>query len=404
MIRVAQIVYDCIPNAGSDPGIGWHSVVCASAEGFEVHAITKASNRRAIEATAPLPGVTWHYIDAPERFGPLKVGRSLGDTIHLSRWLPKARDLCTELAEADKIDLTHFVTFTAHWMPVPLAEVPVPHVFGPVGGGERSPAQLLDRPVDRASAGARNLFQTALTRTPTWNRLLKADRTIVLSASRATTERLRSRGVEVFETWRTGCLPNTLIAQTDAIEPDRNSGTTIVMSGRQLRWKGHDLAINAMPIVLQRHPDASLLILGSGPEHQNLVDEVAAAGLNEHIRFHDQVDRNVERAIIAGADCFLFPSRRDTGSTLVPLVQVMGVPIAAFATGALPEATGGHASLADPAAHESPAHALAFAILGALETDEAALQAARNHAIDRFGEENSRKALRRWYEAALAPR
>ena len=158
MIRVAQIVYDCIPNAGSDPGIGWHSVISASAEGFDVHAITKSANRPAIEAAPELPNVTWHYVDVPGRMAPLKVGRSLGDTVHLARWLPEARKLCMELAEDNEIDLTHFVTFTAHWMPVPLADVPLPHVFGPVGGGERSPAELVGRAIDLASARARYLF------------------------------------------------------------------------------------------------------------------------------------------------------------------------------------------------------------------------------------------------------
>ena len=63
MIRVAQLVYDCTPDAGSDPGIGWHAVVSASGAGMVVHAITKSSNRDAIEAVASPPNVHWHYID-----------------------------------------------------------------------------------------------------------------------------------------------------------------------------------------------------------------------------------------------------------------------------------------------------------------------------------------------------
>ena len=121
MMRVAQLVYDCIPNAGSDPGIGWHSVVSASSAGIAVHAITKASNREAIEAVAPLANVTWHFLDVSENLGPLSTGSSAGDAVHLLRWLREAKALCNALAERGEIDLTHFVTFSAFWAPVPFA-------------------------------------------------------------------------------------------------------------------------------------------------------------------------------------------------------------------------------------------------------------------------------------------
>lgn len=401
MIRAAQIVYDCIPNAGSDPGIGWHSVVSASKAGVEVHAFTKASNQEAIESVDPLPNVKWHFVKAPPLRRPLTRGRSLGDTVDLAQWLKETRPILLGLAENYKIDLTHFVTFTAHWMPVPLASVPLPHVFGPVGGGEKTHPALLDDRIDRLSSRSRDAFQGSLTRTPTWTRLVKSPRTLVVSGSAATTERLRRRGVEVFETFRTGCLPDSLIAQMDEVVPERHGSTTIVMSGRQLRWKGHDIAIDAMPAVLSKIPDCKLLVLGEGPENTNLRRQVAEAGLSNAVVFRGKVNRDKERRLIAGADCFLFPSRRDTGSTLVPLVQVMGVPIAAFATGALPEATGGLAALAAPSTNVPPSQSLAGAIIEAINTPAESLSAARAHAVERFGERNTMQAIRRWYNAAL---
>ena len=172
--------------------------------------------------------------------------------------------------------------------------------------------------------------------------------TVVVSGGRATTKRLEAKGVRVFETAATGCLPDSLIAQLDNIEPIRDEGKTIVASGRQLRWKGHDLAIKAMPTVLAEHPDARLVLLGSGPTHDSLRTLAEEEGVADSVTFLTDIDRIEERRRIAGADCFVFPSRRDTGSTLVPLVQVLGVPIAAFETGALPDSTGGFAQLAQP--------------------------------------------------------
>lgn len=402
VIRVAQLVYDCIPGAGSDPGIGWHSVVSASKAGIAVHALTKASNRDAIESVPTPANVTWHFIDVPEAIGPLETGRTVGDTAHLARWLTEARDLCTVLAEKGEIDLTHFVTFSAFWMPVPFADIPVPHVFGPVGGGERIPRSLEGNLNDRLSANLRSAVQTSFTKAPAWQRLIHAPDTVVVSAGRATTERLVGLGATVFETGATGVLTNELIADLDAIEPLHTGAKTLVMSGRQLRWKGHDLAIQAMSNVLKSHPDARLDVLGTGPQHEQLKELVAELGLGHAITFHTNIGRIEERRRIAGAACFIFPSRRDTGSTLVPVVQVLQVPIAAFATGAIPASTGGFASLADPVAHSSPADSLSKAIIAALDYPADQLLKGRAHAIDRHGEATASAALRRWYEEALS--
>ena len=402
MIRVAQLVYDCTPDAGSDPGIGWHAVVSASGAGMVVHAITKSSNRDAIEAVASPPNVHWHYIDVPEEIGPFSTGTSKGDAVHLLRWLSEARKLCASLAEMGEIDLTHFVTFSAYWAPVPFADLPIPHVFGPVGGGERVAPELESTRMDRISASARSTVQNSFTRSSTWRKLMSQPDTVVIAASRATAHRLETLGARVFETGATGCLTDSLIAKLDAIEPITEAGTTLIASGRQLRWKGHDLAIKAMPTVLAQHEDATLELLGSGPAHEDLRALVNELGISKNVIFRRGIDRIEERRRIAGADCFVFPSRRDTGSTLIPLVQVLGVPIAAFDTGALPDSTGGFAQLADPRKRPSPSTTLGTKMLDALQSTSELLDQARHHAIKRHGEAAAQASLTRWYEHALS--
>ncbi len=401
MVRVAQLVYDCIPNAGSDPGIGWHAVVSASQAGIEVHALTKASNREAIAAHPPLNNVTWHYIDVPESAGPISTGNTTGDVVHLWRWLKDARDLCERFAEQDVVDLVHFVTFSAFWMPVPLANVALPTVFGPVGGGERVPPVLENDQRDKFAAIFRNLVQSTFMKVPTWRSLTSAPDTIVTSASHATTKRLAGQGVTVFETRAPGCLTNEMIDQLSEIEPIRAEHPTLVVSGRQLRWKGHDLAISALPLVLDQEPNARLEVLGNGPRHDALKSLAQELGVTASVVFRSGIDRVEERRRIAGADVFVLPSRRDAGSTLLPLVQVLGVPIAALDTGAIPDVTGGFAYIGDPSS--APPHAaLASAICQALDASPDVHGPARAFAIQRFGETSAGEALHRWYAAALA--
>lgn len=403
MYRVAQIVYQCIPNAGSDPGAGWHAVVSAARSGIEVHALTKESNRAAIEAHDDLENVTWHFIDVPEKLGPLATGSTVGDTLHLARWLRSAKEVCEDLVNTGRIDLTHFVTFSAFWMPVPFADIDAPHVFGPVGGGERVPQPLALTRQDRFAATLREIVQNTVMKAPSWRSLTSAPDTVVISASAATAKRLEAQGVNVIDTRAPACLTDELIDALDAIEPKQFDAPTLVMSGRQLRWKGHDIALRAMPLLLSHDPSICMEVLGSGPCHDDLKALVDELGVSESVHFRTSVDRLEERQIIAGADVFVLPSRRDAGSTLIPLVQILGVPLAALDTGAIRVASGGYAYLADPNS-ASPHKALAREILNALEASKDQDDAARKNAIEKYGELSAGEALNRWYEAAMSTR
>ena len=60
----------------------------------------------------------------------------------------------------------------------------------------------------------------------------------------------------------------------------------IGMISRLEHWKGHKYAISAMPIVLEKHPNAKLLIFGSGgPEKQNIHKQIEDLGLSNSVRY-----------------------------------------------------------------------------------------------------------------------
>lgn len=55
--------------------------------------------------------------------------------------------------------------------------------------------------------------------------------------------------------------------------------------GRLVKWKRVDLLIDALPLILTKHPDAELVIVGDGPELENLKQQTERLQLNSHIRF-----------------------------------------------------------------------------------------------------------------------
>ena len=63
----------------------------------------------------------------------------------------------------------------------------------------------------------------------------------------------------------------------------------ILHIGRLVKWKRVDLLIDAMPGVIAKFPDAELVVVGDGPELENLKQQAANLQLNEHIRFAGSV-------------------------------------------------------------------------------------------------------------------
>ena len=120
--------------------MGWNWVR-QIARFHEVWVITRANNRVAIEkslAKEPLPNVHWVYFDLPRWARFWKKGER-GLYLYYHLWQLGAYFVGKKLHREARIDLIHHATFVNHWMPSFLALLPVPFVWGPVGGGESAP-------------------------------------------------------------------------------------------------------------------------------------------------------------------------------------------------------------------------------------------------------------------------
>ncbi|HKG37096.1 MAG TPA: glycosyltransferase [Solirubrobacterales bacterium] len=66
-----------------------------------------------------------------------------------------------------------------------------------------------------------------------------------------------------------------------------DGGAPVVLAtiGRLERYKGHHRVIEAMPHVLERHPEATLLVVGEGPYEETLRREAEQLGLGPRVEF-----------------------------------------------------------------------------------------------------------------------
>ena len=79
--------------------------------------------------------------------------------------------------------------------------------------------------------------------------------------------------------------------------------------GRLVPRKGIDHTIEALPRLLQRHPDLHYLVVGDGPYRGQLQQRVAELGLGQCVTFTGPVEDNELREHYALCDLFVMPNR-----------------------------------------------------------------------------------------------
>jgi len=91
----------------------------------------------------------------------------------------------------------------------------------------------------------------------------------------------------------------------------------ILFIGRLVRGKGVDLLLHAMPLVLQRLPDAKLVVVGHGPERKALVELAKLIGVEAAVRFVGPKSHEQLPHLLRSCGVFVAPFAAEEGLGLV---------------------------------------------------------------------------------------
>lgn len=106
-------------------------------------------------------------------------------------------------------------------------------------------------------------------------------------------------------------------------------------AGRLALQKGFDVLIRAMPGVLKSHPEARLLLVGSGKLEEELRAEAALLGVDAQVDFLGT--RRDMPELFSAMDCFVLPSKRDSFPVVLLEAAATGLPCIATDDGGNPE-------------------------------------------------------------------
>lgn len=341
-MKVLLSAYSCSPIGGSEFGVGWECA-CALAEHHEIIVITRTVFRSVIEAElkrAPRKNLSFVYYDLPATLRPFGIGDPDKPTqFYYVLWQRAIRGVARDLLAKHDISIIHHVTFVKYWAPSFLASLPVPFVWGPVGGGESAPLAFWKGFSLRGKVyeGLRDTARWLQERNPSVRRTAR-NAAITLATSEQTADRLGRIGAKNVDVYAAIGMPEDEIAMLDTIKSSEHTPFRFVSVGRLLHWKGFHLGIAAF--AKAAIPDAEYWIVGDGPESDRLVALAERLGVADKVKFWGRLPREDVLERMAQSDVLVHPSLHESGGGVCLEAMAARCPVICLNLGGPPVLVG----------------------------------------------------------------
>ena len=328
-MKILISAYSCEPGRGSERGVGWN-VVREVARRHEVWVLTRPDeSKEAIEAELainPVPSLHFVYFTLPFWQDSMRWGQSGAMQIHYYLWQIQAYFVARRLHREIGFDLIHHVTFVKYSSPSFLSFLPVPFIWGPVGGGESAPGMFWQDFNLRAKLYefARIAVRSIGERDP-FVHLTAKKSAVVRATTEDTAQRLYAMGVSRVQIVpEVGLLDNEIDALAQYQLPSDHPIRFISM-GRLLHWKGFHLGLRAF--AQARLSDAEYWIVGDGPELVRLQNLAKEYGIAKQVKFWGRLSREETLAKLGKCQVLVHPSLHDSGGWVCIEAMAAGRPV-----------------------------------------------------------------------------
>jgi glycosyltransferase involved in cell wall biosynthesis len=314
-LKVLISAYACEPNRGSEPGVGWN-IACGLASQHDVWVLTRANNRRVIEtelAKHPVQGLHFIYHDLSSWVRFWKRGRR-GLHLYYYLWQITARKPILAMHKLERFDIAHHITFASYWLPTCLVFLPIPFIWGPLGGGEDAPLPFWP---------GMGLFGILYETIRILRRSIAEFDPLIRNAAK--------RSAHVFATApRTGLR----VEQLGHRQVELMSEVAFVEDAQDLAYLlsvpappdncyrfisvGNLNHVKALHLGLQAFARAAIngseyWIIGDGRDRQKLERLAHRLGIDERVRFFGAQPRNEVLRLLSECHALLHPSLHDSG-------------------------------------------------------------------------------------------
>ena len=340
--RVLVSAFAVSPLRGSEPGVGWNicahlaayhdvTVLCSPGEPPRTQILRDEIAEHSRQHGA-VPGLTFCFVQAPP-LGYLFQRESLlmRRTLYYMgyrAWQAAAFRAAAQLHRERPFDIVHQLNITGFREPGYLWQLPVPFVWGPVGGAANTPRSFLALMGWREQAfySARNVLNSIQKRTLT--RCSRAAR----RAGHIWTIGEEDRFL-VERVW--GCEAEQMIETGTSIYPGvqprrREPGTPL-----RIAWSGRHVGRKLLPILLHAlerlsgpaGPEIELIVFGEGPETTRWKALAGRLGLADKTHWTGWVPQPDALAALASADLLAFTGVQEGTPHVVLEALSLGLPV-----------------------------------------------------------------------------
>ena len=116
-----------------------------------------------------------------------------------------------------------------------------------------------------------------------------------------------------------------------------SAGKAIVCVGRLSPEKGQAGLLEAFASVRTKHPEASLVLAGDGPDRSNLEETAKELGIGDAVTFVGRLTEEEAMAEIARSDALVLPSFMEGLPIVLMEAMAIGVPVVASRIAGIPE-------------------------------------------------------------------
>lgn len=331
-LKILLSAYACEPGRGSEPGVGWNTAR-EIARHHQVWVLVANAHRDQIETELrdrPLNNLHLVYLDP---FGWVfdwsNEGKKLPIDVHLHYYLWQiwAYFIARGLHRKINFDLVHHVTYVKYFTPSFLALLPIPFIWGPVGGGESAPKAYSQGISNKALAYEllRNLAR----------KIGELDPFVALTARRsslawATTEdtakrlsHIGAKNVKILTQVGLNTAEINTLKECAAID---STSLRFISIGRLLHWKGFHLGLEAF--AKANLPESvEYWIVGEGSELHFLQEIAQKLQITHRVKFKGKLPREQTLPELGKSIALIHPSLYDSGGLVCLEAMAAGCPV-----------------------------------------------------------------------------
>ncbi len=326
--KLLLIAYACRPNCGSEPGTGWNRALQTSRY-YDTWVVCEGREferpiREYLAQHGPLPRLTFVYL--PRSAWLERMHKIPGLYYWAYRlWHRAAWRLSQKLHAEIKFDLVHLATLSGFREPGYVWKLPIPLVWGPVGGAQNYPWRFL------SAAGLRGALKEAVRSVLNTLQLKYSPRVGKVGRHAAAVLAVSTTNAQALAA-RLGYVPQVL-SDIGALPQSAPARSFEHQGPLRILWGGLFEDRKALHLLLraiaQLPPDVpyELHVLSDGPLRKRWQQLAQQLGVAAHCRWLGWVDRKLVPDEYRWADVFVFSSLRDSSGTVLLEALAQGTPV-----------------------------------------------------------------------------